>query len=63
MKKKVIEYYIKDVFGMPRRYIKDPQIADSIRALTQERTLSTVQLVALTELGFELKEVFNPQDR
>jgi hypothetical protein len=37
---KTIEYYIKDVYGTPREYIKDEVLARQVFQLTGSKTLN-----------------------
>lgn len=58
----VIKYYIKNVYGVNRRYILDKKIALHINALTNEKTLSMEHMEALTQLGFEFEQVLEPME-
>lgn len=51
----VIKYYIKNVYGVDRIYIKDKDQADAFYALTGSKTVSAAQLAALKILGFEVQ--------
>ena len=57
---KQIEYYIKDVYGRPTKYIKDKAQAKLISDLTGRKTLSLTDTRSLKELGFTLTEVTRP---
>lgn len=52
-----IEYYIKDVYGRPSKYIKDKTIAKLVSDLTGRKTLSLTDERSLRGLGYTLKEV------
>jgi phage gp46-like protein len=58
-----IQYYVRNVFGNDRRYIVNPDIASRVFALTREKTLSTVQMDALEQLGFEFEQVLDPKSK
>lgn len=52
-----IQYYIKNVYGNTNRYIKDPVLADAIRVLTGQKTVSEAQMKALETLGHSFEQV------
>jgi len=52
-----IEFYIKNVYGRMYMYILDPLIADTVSRLTGTKTLGEEAKSALTDLGFEFKQV------
>lgn len=54
---KVIEYYIKNVYGNELRYVKDKEKAQAITILTGSKTLSGNHIGALEMLGFTFKQV------
>jgi len=53
----IIEYYSKNVYGSEMRYIKDKNLSSKIQFLTGRKTITDRDIVALKDLGFELKEV------
>jgi len=55
----VIEYYTKDIYGMPRHYAIT--FAGPLSSLTGRKTLLSSDLRALEAIGFELKEVLRPK--
>lgn len=50
-----IKYYIKNVYGVDRIYIKNADQARAISALTGQKTVSAAQLEALKLLGVNIK--------
>lgn len=60
MKKVIIEYYTRDVYGVEKFYIADQKTATIISTLTGRKTLSTSDIGALNLLGFEVKQVIKP---
>lgn len=58
---KTIQYYTKNVYGLERIYISDPEIAKNIRVLTGQKTIDTQHIQALIELGFEFEQVLPPK--
>lgn len=55
-----IQYYKKDVYGVERLYIKDPEQAKLIRALSGMGTLSVGHKEALEKLGIMFEQVLPP---
>ncbi len=51
-----IEYFTKDVYGLPKLYVKDQKLAGLISKLTGRVTLSKIDLDALKGLGFVMIE-------
>ena len=60
MDNKTIEIYRKSVYGNTLTYVKDKEIAQAIRILTNSKTLSGNDIGALEMLGFTFKEVLAP---
>lgn len=56
----IIEYYQKDVYGRPTKYVKDKTIAKVISDMTGRKTISLTDERSLKALGFQLKEVTRP---
>lgn len=54
-----IEYFKKAVYGIDKLYVKDEEKAKLIYMLTGRKTLSAMDIVALTALGFDLIQVLN----
>lgn len=57
-KDRTIEYFVKQVYGISKFYIKDPQESKMIQTLTGTKTLSINQQYVLEWLGIEMKQVF-----
>ena len=57
---KTIEIYEKQNYGQTAIYATGP-IAEPIARLTGRKTLTRADIQALQALGFEFKQVFNPQ--
>jgi hypothetical protein len=54
----VIEYYTKDVYGIPKRYVSDPTQAWHISRLTNTKTISLEHIQAFKQLaGIEFKHI------
>jgi hypothetical protein len=49
--KKVIEFYIKDVYGKPLGYIKNPADAAIVQQLTGKKTIDPTQRELLRDLS------------
>lgn len=60
MANKIIEYYGKNVYGNTLFYIKDKEIAEAVRILTGQKTITPRDGEGLKMLGFELKQVMPP---
>jgi len=58
--KKEIEFYTKEVYGLPKKYVVDNELANTIATLTGRKTLLDSDVKALEKLGFVLKEVLRP---
>ena len=56
----VIEYYLKDVYGLEKKYIADETLATIISNLTGRKTLLDSDIGALSLLGFKFKQVLKP---
>ena len=52
-----IEFYSKNVYGVPMKYIKDKKIAQSIKMITGTKTISLYQMQGLIGLGHSFVEV------
>jgi hypothetical protein len=52
-----IQYYVKDVYGIPTRYIANDEAAKLVRQLTGKKTVSSNDLEALEKLGHEIIRV------
>lgn len=61
MENKEIEYYVREVWGNRRCYIKDEEIAKAITQLTNRATLDMKDFAALETLGFTFKQVLPPE--
>lgn len=59
MKNKTIKFYRDRVYGVIKNYIKDPELASAITALTGRKTLTEQDMKALETLGFTFEEVLN----
>ena len=59
MKNKVIKFYRDRVYGVVKFYVKQPEVAQSISALTGRKTLTEADMKALEALGFTFEEVLN----
>jgi hypothetical protein len=57
----IIEYYTLQIYGTPRRYILNPDIAALVYQLTQRKTLFHSDMNALSGLGLSFVEVLPPQ--
>jgi len=55
--KGIIEYYEKNTYGTYLNYIKDKDIAHEIQSLTKKKTIDTLDIHALEQLGFRLIKV------
>ena len=55
-----IEYYIKNVYGNELMYIADKEIAESVAALTNSKTLLPRHMDALEKLGCKFEFVHAP---
>ena len=54
----VIEYYVKNVYGTDKLYIRDPVQAMHFSNLTNTKTVSPVHIHALKQLaGIEFKQI------
>lgn len=58
--KNVIEYYLKEVYGLEKFYVADQKLAAIISTLTGRKTLSKSDIGALDLLGFKVKQVIKP---
>ena len=56
-----IQYYTKQVYGKDTMYMKDEEIAEKIRRLTLQRTLTEHTKKALENLDFTFEEVLTPR--
>lgn len=56
-----VEYYIKNVYGIDRIYIKDPKLAEAIARITGKKTIEENQIENFKELGIEFIEVVRPK--
>lgn len=52
-----IQYYIKDVYGLPCMYIANAEQANAIRKLTGRKTISKSDIQALNSLGLDFQEI------
>jgi hypothetical protein len=62
MKNTTIEFYRKEVYGLEKKYVVDPKLAETIQTLTGRKTLLDSDIKALTTLGFTFKEVLKPTE-
>ena len=58
-----IQIFGRSVYGETRIYVADEQQADAIRKITTTKTLTTIQMRGLEELGFVFEEVIDPKNR
>jgi hypothetical protein len=56
-----INYYIKNVYGLERIYISDPDVAIAIQKLTNQKTIDSRHIEALENLGFTFEQVLPPK--
>lgn len=56
----LIKYYTREVYGSKYRYPVDPDIASSLLALTQRKTISHTDMASLSALGLTFEEVLQP---
>lgn len=56
-----IEYYIKNVYGIDRIYIKDQKVAEIIARITGRKTLEQIHLNYFKELGINFVEIIPPK--
>ena len=59
---KTIQYYTKNVYGLERIYISDPDIAQAIARLTKQKTIDLEHIKSLEILGFEFEQVLPPKN-
>jgi len=59
MKNKTIKFYTDRVYGVVKNYVKEPQVANAISALTGRKTITEQDMKALEALGFKFEEVLN----
>tara|TARA_R100000093_G_C1891205_1_gene57012 strand:- start:207 stop:419 length:213 start_codon:yes stop_codon:yes gene_type:complete len=58
-----IQIFGRSVYGETRIYVADETQANAIRKITTTKTLTTIQMRGLEELGFEFQEVIDPKSR
>ena len=58
---KTIQYYTKNVYGLERIYILDPETAVNIQVLTKQKTIDLEHIKSLEILGFEFEQVLPPK--
>ena len=58
-----IQIFGRSVYGEVRIYVADENQANAIRKITTTKTLTTIQMRGLEELGFEFQEVIDPKNR
>ena len=59
---KTIQYYTKNVYGLERIYILDPETAVNIQVLTKQKTIDLEHIKSLEILGFEFERVLPPKN-
>jgi Holliday junction resolvasome RuvABC DNA-binding subunit len=57
-----INFYVATSYGNQRIYLSDDSQASLIATLTRRKTVEHEDLEALKALGFELKQVENPNN-
>lgn len=55
--KKRIEYHTENVYGLPKHYFNDPEVAKHMHALTGMKTLHPSHIEHLKAMGHEVAEV------
>ena len=61
-KNNFLEYYVQRHYGMDRIYISDMKVADQVRSLTGQKSVSAAQLHSVAYLmGATAKEVLPPR--
>ena len=58
-----IQIFGRSVNGEVRIYVADETQANAIRKITTTKTLTTIQMRGLEELGFVFEEVIDPKNR
>lgn len=56
-----IKYYTRSVYGVPRRYASDPDVARITLKLTGKKSIDDNAKEALESLGIEFEQVFDPK--
>lgn len=59
----VIHYFTRRVYGVPKMYVAEAQLAGIVSTLTGTKTLSAEHKTALESLGIEFKEVFDKSSK
>lgn len=54
---KTIKYFSREVYGIERHYIVEPEIAKAVSTLTRRETIDGADMKALKALGFKLERV------
>ncbi len=57
----IIEYYKRDHWGVERKYILNPRIANAVRVLTGKRTVDNQDIQAMLDLNIEVVLVPDPE--
>ncbi len=59
MNKATIKFYQDRVYGVIKNYVKEPEVAKAITALTGRKTITEEDMKALETLGFTFEQVLN----